>query len=51
MVGFNGLFYPPALEAFLTNPETFIQDVQDDVISSYYHHLNLNIESSNRIAE
>ena len=51
IVGYTGLFYPPAVEAFINDPTTFMQDVQDNVISSYYYHLNLNNNACNRIVE
>lgn len=51
LIGYTGLFYPPAVQAFIDDPETFMQDVQDNVISSYYYHLNLNVDSCNRIVE
>lgn len=39
--GFTGLFYPPALSAYLYDTEKFLQDVQDNTSNSYYYHLNL----------
>lgn len=39
--GFTGLFYPPALCAFLNDRDNFLQNVQDNTPSSYYYHLNL----------
>lgn len=50
-VGFTGLFYPPAINAFLKDRDSFLQDVQDNVISSFYHHLDLTTNDAQRIYE
>lgn len=41
IIAYTGAFFPPALDAFLADPEGFIQDVQDDNEQSFYYHLNL----------
>lgn len=50
-VGFTGLFYPPAVKAFLDDRDTFLQNVQDDSQDSFYHHLNLTQNDCMRIYE
>lgn len=50
-IGFTGLFYPPAIDAFLNNRDQFLQDVQDDSPASYYHHLNLTDNMLQKIYE
>lgn len=40
IVGFTGLFYPPALKALMENSDEFLQNVQDNTPQSYYYHLN-----------
>lgn len=50
-IGFTGLFYPPAVDAFLNNKDEFLQDVQDDSPASYYHHLNLTDRMLQKIYE
>lgn len=49
--GFTGAFYPPALDAFLADTETFIQTVQDNRPESFYYKLNLSQEELNKITE
>lgn len=50
-IGFTGLFYPPALDAFMNDPDTFIQNVQDNTQDSYYYHLNLTNEQIDKIVQ
>lgn len=50
-VGFNGLFYPPAVKALLDDPDTFLQNVQDNSPDSYYFHLNLTQSQCQKIYE
>lgn len=50
-IGFTGLFYPPAVDAFLNKRDEFLQDVQDDSPASYYHHLNLTDNMLQKIYE
>lgn len=40
MVGFKGLFYPPALNALFNDHDNFMQSLQDNREDSYYYHLN-----------
>lgn len=49
--GYAGAFYPPALEEFLDDPQTFIQNVQDNLSTSYYYRLGLSQNELNKIAE
>lgn len=50
-IGFTGLFYPPAIRAFLKDRDSFLQDVQDNAVSSFYHHLDLTTNDAQRIYE
>ena len=51
MVGFTGLFYPPAVNALLNDRDNFLQNVQDDAPESFYHHLNLPEGEQSKIYE
>jgi len=51
VAGFTGLFYPPALEEFLDNPDVFIMKTQENDPESYYYHLNLTTDQLAKIAD
>ena len=40
IIGFTGLFYPPALKALIEDQDEFLQNVQDNTPNSFYYHLN-----------
>ena len=49
--GFSGLFYEPALDQYMEDPTTFIQNTQDNISSSYYYSLNLTDEQLDKVVQ